>query len=353
MPDPVTIPTETLLPPQWLRTQPAGRFAVYNPAVTRFRGRLLMVYRVDFGFEKPFRVAAAICQLDEHLQVVPGSVVALSDTIRCEADNHYDARFLVFGERLFVHFNNDWNTVPNQIFLVELDPDTLQARSAARILELAGPRQPCEKNWILFEYNGELLAIYQIDPHVILRLDLKDSGLIRCQPAYRSEWDTTAYSGRYGPPRGGTPPVRLGENYVSIFHSRRLPPQLMPSDLSPAAQKLNRITWWKQFKRSFWERWMPVRYYGGVYGFAATPPFAPIFINPRLVLRPECEMKRQRPTAGHMSPRRVVYPCGLVHLDHDRWLVSYGVHDERCALRVLTNRDLFGATYAETAGARQ
>ena len=43
----------------------------------------------------------------------------LSDTIDGGATNHYDARFLVYRDRLFVHYNNDWNTVPNQIHLVE------------------------------------------------------------------------------------------------------------------------------------------------------------------------------------------------------------------------------------------
>ncbi|MCB0058131.1 MAG: hypothetical protein KDE45_13935 [Caldilineaceae bacterium] len=145
---------------------------IYNPAIVRFRGRLLMAYRVDFGYEKPFRVATALCRLDEDLRVIPESVTPLSDTIDGGATNHYDARFLVYRDRLFVHYNNDWNTVPNQIHLVELDPDTLQARSPARLLELDGPRALCEKNWMLFEHDGELFVIYWVQPHCVLRAEL-------------------------------------------------------------------------------------------------------------------------------------------------------------------------------------
>ncbi|PDV98284.1 hypothetical protein [Candidatus Chloroploca asiatica] len=331
-----------LMPGTWQRAQPAQDFHVYNPALTRFRNRLLMAYRVDFGYEKPFRVATAICVLDERLRVVPGSVVALSDTITSEATNHYDARFLVFGDRLFVHFNNDWNTVPNQIFLVELDPDTLQAQSPARLLELQGPRQPCEKNWLLFAHDGELFAIYQVAPHIVLHVDLAGSGPIRCRPVYRTAWDTTAYTRRYGELRGGTPPVRVGANYVSVFHSRTHAQRPTPVNSSRAAATLKHMPWFRQIKRWLREHFAPVRYYGGVYAFAAEPPFAPTFLRPTPILWPEHEGPRQRPTASHMAPRRVVYPCGLVHLDDGRWLVSYGIHDERAALRVFTRQEIEG-----------
>lgn len=336
------VPDYTLLPPQWLGTGPLTCLRIYNPAIVRFRGRLLMAYRVDFGYEKPFRVATAICVLNERLQVVPGSVVALSDTITGEAANHYDARFLVYQDRLFVHYNNDWNTVPNQIFLVELDPDTLQARSAAQFLELEGPRQPCEKNWILFDHDGKLFAIYQMEPHIVLRMELAGAGPVRCLPVYRSEWDTLAYTRRYGALRGGTPPVRVGENYISIFHSRTHSQGMVGTRSAPAVEKLKRLPWLRAIKRWLREQFAPVRYYGGVYAFAAAPPFAPRFIRPTPILWPEREGRRQRPTASHMSPRRVVYPCGLVQLDDGRWLVSYGIHDERAALRVFTAQEIEG-----------
>ena len=339
-----------LTPPAWLRTQPADRFAIYNPAITRYRGRLLMAYRVDFGFEKPFRVATAICELDERLRVAPNSVVALSDTLRCEADNHYDARFLVFGDRLFLHFNNDWNTVPNRIFLVELDPDTLQARASARRLELEGPRQPCEKNWQLFDHDGELFAVYQMDPHIILRVELTGAGPVHCQPVYRTDWDTTAYPRRYGVLRGGTPPVRVGERYISLFHSRTRSHGLAGAAPRPAVAKLTRLPWLRSVKRWLRQQFDPVRYYGGVYAFAAEPPFAPVFIRPAPLLWPDREGRRQRPTASHMAPRRVVYPCGLVRLEDGRWLVSYGVHDERAVLRVFPRQEIEGEPGGATGG---
>lgn len=349
--DKILLDSAALIPDAWLRSGSSSNLHVYNPAITRFRSRLLMAYRVDFGYEKPFRVASAICVLDEHFQVVPGSVVALSDTIRCEAANHYDARFLVYQDRLFVHYNNDWQTLPNQLFLVELDPDTLQARSPARCLELEGPRQPCEKNWLLFDHDGQLFAIYQVDPQIVLHVDLAGSGPIRCRPVYRTDWDTTAYPRRYGELRGGTPPVRVGAHYVSVFHSRTHSQKPAPTNHSPAVQRLKRMPWLRPIKRWLREHFAPVRYYGGVYAFAAAPPFTPIFIRPTPILWPEREGRRQQPTASHMAPRRVVYPCGLVPLDDGQWLVSYGIHDERAALRVFTRQEIEVCFEREPRGA--
>ena len=336
------IDQHSLLPAEWLRRQPPDNFYLFNPAVICHHGRRLMVYRVDFGCHQVRRVACASCVLDQDWRVAPGSVVALSDTIVDGGDNHYDPRFLIFRDRLFVHYNNNWDSVPNQIFLVELDADNLQARSAARRLLLEGPRQKIEKNWLLFDHDGDLFAIYQIAPHIVLRLELGNCGPILCQPGYTSEWDTTIYAKRYGPPRGGTPPVRAGERYVSIFHSRIQPPPLTPAALSSTVRTLERVQGWKILKRWLRGQLNPLKYYGGAYTFAATPPFAPVFIHSQPVLRPEQESRQRRPTASHLAPRRVVFPSGLVHLNDDRWLVSYGAHDERCVLRTLSQNELVG-----------
>jgi len=37
---------------------------------------------------------------------------------------------------------------------------------------------------------------------------------------------------------------------------------------------------------------------------------------------------------------RVVYPAGAVYLDGGRWLVSYGLHDGLCVVRVLDHGEL-------------
>lgn len=336
----------TVLPHAWRARAAAEGLRIFNPAIVHFRDRLLMAYRVDFGYDRPIRVACALCALDQHWQVVPGSVAPLSDTFD-DGGNHYDPRFLVYQDRLFVHYNNNWDSLPNHIFLVEIDADTGQARSAPRPVALEGPRQPIEKNWMFFEHEGELLAIYQITPHVILRAEMRDSGPVHCRPIHRVNWDASSYAGRYGQLRGGTPPVRSGEQYVSIFHSRRNSHGIPGVTEAPVGRKLRGITWLRRLKRWLRERLDPVRYYGGLYAFSAAAPFTPLYLRPRPLLRAEQEERPSRPTAGYLAPRQVVYPCGLVRLDDDRWLASYGIHDERAALRVFSTQELLGHHQSE------
>jgi predicted GH43/DUF377 family glycosyl hydrolase len=338
------VPTGALVPPVWLRSRALADFFVFNPAIVRHHDRLLMTYRVDFGRAAPARtrIACAICVLDERFQVTPGSVVALSDTVIDGGANHFDPRFVAVGDRLFVHYNNNRDTQPNQIFLVELDPQTLAARAPARALHLDGPRQPIEKNWMLFAHEGDLFAIYQIDPHIVLHVDLDARGAVRCRPVHRTAWGTGGYTRRYGAPHGGAPPVRVGDHYIAIFHSRTLPRAVAATNAPPAVVRMSRTGWFKRIKRWLRQRLDPLRYFGGVYGFAAAPPFAPIFIRPEPLLRPDAEAPRRRPAASDLTPRRVVYPSGLVRLEDDQWLVSYGVHDERCVLRMFSSQEMLG-----------
>ena len=134
------LPSAALIPACWLQHEAVASFRIYNPAIVRCGGRLLMAYRIDSGQGETFQRRIGLCVLDERLQIVTGSVIPFSDTVKGSHPRHYDPRFLVYRDRLFIHYNNNFQTRPNQLFMVELDPDTLAAQSPARPLHLAGPR---------------------------------------------------------------------------------------------------------------------------------------------------------------------------------------------------------------------
>jgi hypothetical protein len=293
-----------------------------------------MAYRVDSGRRGNIRRRIGLCQLDEQWQIIPGSVSPLSDTIHNGGDLHYDPRFLVYQERLFIHYNNNFQTRPNQIFLVELDPDTLAAKAPARVLSLDGPRRDIEKNWMLFEHEGEMLAVYTIAPHQVLRLNLTGAGPVVCRPLFQTDWDFSAYAARWGEPCGGAPPVRYSEVYISFFHSRypisRLRWVLRYWPI-PAGAKLPRYV--AAIERRLRWPFAQMRYVGGIYAFAAAPPFQPVWLSSQPLLRPEDEPPRQYRHRANPTTNGIVYPCGAVPIDDGNWLVSYGLHDERCCLR--------------------
>jgi hypothetical protein len=323
-----------LVPPVWLRAQPSSRFAVYNPTIVRFRGRLLMAYRVDSGHRETMQRRIGLCALDDQLHVIPGSILPLSDTIQRGDLRHYDPRFLVYRDRLFVHYNNNFSTRPNQIHLVELDPDTLEASAPARLLCLEGPRQEIEKNWMLFVHDDELLAVYQIAPHTILRVHLAGQGTIPCTPIHTTAWDVSVYAGRFGVPRGGAPPVRQGDAYVAFFHSRYpISPLRWVTRFWPVRPETRLPRYVAAVERRLRQPFAQVRYVAGAYAFAAAPPFRPRWITPEPVLRPEDEPPRRHRRRANPYADGIVYPCGAILEDDGRWLVAYGLHDECCCLR--------------------
>jgi len=326
--------TNALLPKQWKLGEPGHSFRVYNPAITRHSSRLILACRVDSIGHGGTQRRIAICALDDQLRVVPNSVVPLSDTVREGGIWHYDPRFLVYQDRLFVHYNNNFMTRPNQIYMVELDPDTLEAKSSARPLHIDSPRQEIEKNWMLFEYEGDLYAVYSITPHIILRIDLAGAGPVVCRPAFRSEWNVAAYVERYGNPRGGAPPVRCGDMYMSFYHSRRPVSRLnWVLRYWPVAPDTKLPRYLAAIERRLRRPFAQVCYFAGAYAFEAAPPFRPVWHTKEPVLRPENETPRRRRVRANPSADGIVYPCGAVSWEDGSWIVSYGLHDESCCLR--------------------
>lgn len=313
-----------LLPDAWSNTSAAHCY-FFNPAITCFRSQILMIYRV---VTPDGRRRLALCRLTPDFQVVPGSVAPFSDSIESGGDWHADARFCIFGDRLFIHYNDGYRK-SNHIYLVEVDADRLEACSPARELLLKGPRQPVEKNWMLFAHEDELWAIYSICPHVVLSVTLGNDDPVLCQRAYHHDWDVTPYAVSFGELRGGAPPMRLGDQYVSFFHSCFL------------AHPLRRLL----FRLLRKAPTNVLHYVGGVYGFAAKPPFTPLWLHPSPLLRPTPLPRRRK----QLDPRveHSAYPCGAIIQDQ-RWIISFGARNEYCCLAQIAGDSIGGVPVLAT-----
>ncbi len=323
--------TRDLVPGVWLNGSKGDDFYAFNPAITIFRGESLMAYRI---VGPDARRCLAVCRLDEHWDIKAGSLVPLSDHLLGAGDWHADPRFCVFGDRLLMHCNDGFRR-PNRISLVELDPDTLFPKGPARPLLMDSPRQEVEKNWTLFEHDGALLAVYSIAPHIILRV-FPDAGgdSIPCTRIHEDDWDSSAYSSRFGVLRGGTPPIRVGNLYFSFFHSLY--------SVSSPRRLLHRIIHGRGTRTC--------RYAIGFYGFSASPPFRAQSFAPIPVMLPP----RSNLAVGKQLNRkvdRVVYPCGAVFLD-GLWAVSFGIHDAQCGIRLFSHEKLSRLSLSITSPAR-
>lgn len=136
-----------------------------------------------------------------------------------------------------------------------------------------------EKNHGYFEHDGQLYAVYTINPHRVLRIDDETASEASTSPGF--SWPCEE-------PRGGAPPVRVGNEFWSFFHSRQ----------------------WHNGR---------LRYNVGLYCFQAAPPFAITRYVPEPIFEADLEQK-------HDNYADVVFTGGAVPLA-DNWLIAVGVHD--------------------------
>lgn len=155
-----------------------------------------------------------------------------------------------------------------------------------------------EKNWIWFQHDGAWHCQYSINPGDVFKVDR--------QGAVIDSWKTREASIGWDnglPLRGGTPPVRLGDEYLAFFHTSIM---------------------WQKPKR---------RYYMGAYTFAAEPPFALKRITAEpLLVGSEHDF---RALGGPL----VIFPAGCTLRD-GQWLVVFGVNDEACGWLRIPDNDL-------------
>lgn len=303
-----------LLPDAWRKALAPGPLRCFNPGLLRHGDGWLFAYRV-VGPDGLRRIA--LCRLDPDFGVVAGSAVPFSDSVSFPPDGGLtppattwfaDPRLYHLEGRLFLYWNSGWHEPHNHQFLQELDGATLSPVGAPRELRLAGERQAIEKNWTIFG-DGPLHAVYSVAPHRILQLSLDGDGPIALTEAAVTAWDPGDYPARFGELRGGAVPQRVGERYVSFCHSVHGPGH------------------------------GEYRYVPSVYAFSASFPFVPTGAPVRPL---PLENPLGTSTAdGRLNPAvcEVVYPCGAAH-DDGRWIVSYGLNDERCAIAVLAREDV-------------
>jgi beta-1,4-mannooligosaccharide phosphorylase len=155
-----------------------------------------------------------------------------------------------------------------------------------------------EKNWLWFFHDGVPHMIYTTLPHVVVQFDEKFNA--------RQQYSTMPkrISWPWGEPRGGTPPVRIGDEYWTFFHSS-----------------------------SDWKQMVSRRYHMGCYTFSAKPPFAMKRYTQMPILSGS-----QYDRFAHPKPL-VVFPCGAI-LKNGVWQISLGVNDLDCALMEIPHSEL-------------
>lgn len=232
--------------------------------------------RTKIQFPKRFK--------DEHFEDPRASVIGGKVTISCT--NFQLVRGLPWrgSHQIFATTDERWRVVSR------IDP-VYGLNGASPYVQRGN-----EKNWLWFEHDKAHHMVYTTIPHQV--------AVFRGYGAERTYATSLASEPwKHGTLRGGTPPVRVGDEYWSFFHSS-LP--------------------WQNKKR---------RYYMGAYAFAATAPFHITRMTPAPILTGS----QHDPWSPNLP--LVIFPGGAIYRD-GKWLVVFGVNDCRCGWMAIPHGDL-------------
>lgn len=249
----------------------------FNGSLAEWCGRTFLVYRKYWDAAR-----LALVELDEDFAPRGIAKMLSLGKLPQDRDAQEDPRLFVHRGQLYVCYTGcNWRLEqPVSVCVGRLD-DSLD------IVDSFCPHFPqrasWEKNWSFFDNEGDLYAIYEINPH---RAILINRGKAWELPRLRTH---TFAGNAFELMRGGAPPVLYNGEYYSFFHG------------TPR------------------ERSRP--YSIGVYTFAAQPPFYPSRWCPIPLLRPD--------ESDHPGPHvaKVVFPGGAIVRDGE-WHVAYGYYDQ-------------------------
>lgn len=225
----------------------------------------------------------------------------------CELE---DCRLIAHGGNTYAAYTEGHYRGPafvSRQALALLHPDFTFKRSVP--LQFGGNLKPTtdagssEKNWQFFSHEGRMHFTYSLSPHVVVMLGPRGEVTGRHETAPPIHWP-------HGSMSGGTPPIRVGDRYVSFFHSYTRHPSR------------NR------------------RYTMSAYCFEAKAPFGILGITRPLLTGSANDPTIPNPRHAYWNPL-VIFPTGA-HFDEASrtWSVLAGVNDSGDALITLRHDQL-------------
>ena len=283
----------------------------YNASIVEFAGQRIMAYR-SHRMDQKGRCTLVVCSLNDDWEASRNQWLNLPEQVASQFLHHEDPRLFIFKDRLYLAYTETTFVESVQNYTCVMKYALLNTRGAGKKREwyverVFWPRyghndgSHREKNWSFFEaFPGRLHFIYASDPHTVCELGPDGETVIKT-----TKTEVNAVRWPWGTIRGGTPPIRYGDEWLTVFHSST------PYPVPPH---------WR-------------RYYSGAYTFKAEPPFAITAISHEPLLVGSAE-------DGHAhDPRQidtwkpfVVFPNGIIQKDDFTYWVSYGVNDYMIAV---------------------
>ncbi|MBI3508506.1 MAG: hypothetical protein HY069_02565 [Chlamydiia bacterium] len=286
--------------------------SAHNPSIVSYRDGYLLSFRClarfpEWSQDKLIDTVSFIglAFLDKQFKVKKKSVQLLEIPTYSDDCSLYaeDARLVVFQDRIFVVFNDLPAPLPDyqrQLYIAEIIYQNGRWVPKKRAMPLfLENMHRIEKNWVPFFINQSLYFIYGENPHTILACDLSTG---RCRKVDERE---VPLDWPYGIIRGGTPALKVGDEFLTFYHS----------SLLPSALHENRI------------------YFMGAYTFEDSFPFAIRSFTP--VPIGLAEYYKEISSKKHLS-KKAVFPGSFVQEGNTIHL-AWGKDDKRV---MITSLDL-------------
>lgn len=272
----------------------------FNPSIVRWKDSLLLSFRI-YNQQTGFPNQIGLVRLDENFDLI-GSPQILEMKIDDPLSlyKRQDPRLIVLGDRLFMAYNNQLRTIVDReirrMLITEVfeEGGRFYSETPIHLAHFEGENSiRTQKNWVPFEYQNEILFSYSLSPHKVMRpIPYTDECETFCTSETPPCWD-------YGVLRGGTPALKVGDEYLSFFHS---------SINLPSKHSNGKVM---------------IHYFMGAYTFSKDPPFSIEKISPRPIVGKNFY---EGITHRTWKPLRVVFPGGFVFDDQFIWVV-YGRQD--------------------------
>ncbi len=291
------------------RIEIPGHPVPFNPSIVRWRGRLLLSFRIippPVNQYTKYNSEIGLVFLNEDFEPLnQPQLLCLRDeyaTAPCRAE---DARLLTIGDRLFMVYDDNAEDKLSKggfrMYIAELiyDGEHFIAHNIEMLGNYEGEsREIREKAWVPFEYQGNLLLAYSLSPHKIFypRLDGSQTCDTVALTQSAMDWD-------YGILRGGTPGFLVGDQYLAFFHSSK--------KMATAHSQGEEI----------------LHYFIGAYTFSKDYPFEITSISPEPIIGQNFYNGIVYPY--YFKPICCVFPCGYIFDDNFIWL-AYGREDHEC-----------------------
>lgn len=286
----------------------------FNPSLIRTGDGILLIFRNNPDLNnRPYISDTGAVWLNNDLEPISKAELLIT---RGENDitpqQSEDARVFIVDKQLYIIYNDNIDDVnPSEwhrrdMFIAKIDyiNDHFTVSKPIKVIH----RQKYEdvrwqKNWMPFDWHGNLLVAYSINPHEIMLPDL-ETGI--CDPIYKTQGDINWHWGKL---RGGTPAQLVDGRYLAFFHS----PLPFISETTQGRFLMH--------------------YFMGAYTYNSEPPFNLLSISPFPIVYDNFY------TESALGIR-CIYPGGFIDAG-DKLYIAYGKDDHEVWIATINKNKLY------------